>query len=324
MSTDPQAADPNQVGYSLANVGELLTACLDASEGRSVLEVGAFKGELTALLLEWAKGSGASVAAIEPLPPEDLLAVSEAHPELELIEDTSTGPLSTREMPDAIVIDGDHNYFTLSGELRTIAARSAPAGLPLLMFHDVNWPHARRDSYYAPERVPADERQPLAENTGLAPGEPGTVADGLPFEYVAQREGGPRNGVLTAIEDFIAQHDGLRLVQVPAFFGFGVLWREDAPYDSALSELLRPFDGNPVLGRLEANRVAHLVTGHARTKRLLEAEATVHRQEELLRSMIASRAFAIAEKLSTLRRRGGEPAFSRKRVEEVLRDGDSA
>jgi len=260
MSTDPQAADRNQVGYSLANVGELLTACLDAAGSRSVLEVGAFRGELTALLLEWAAKSGASVAAIEPLPPEDLLAVARAHPALELIEDTSQGPLKTREMPDAIVIDGDHNYFTLSGELRTIAERSAGSGMPLLMLHDVAWPHARRDSYYAPDRVPAEERQPLAQNTALAPGEAGTVRDGLPFEWAAQREGGPGNGVLTAIEDFMAAHDGLRLVRVPAFFGFGVLWDENASYASAISDLLEPFHDNPVMGRLEANRVAHLAT----------------------------------------------------------------
>ena len=57
MSNDPQAANPNQVGYTLANVGELLTACLDAVSARSVLEIGAYRGELTALLLDWAGGT---------------------------------------------------------------------------------------------------------------------------------------------------------------------------------------------------------------------------------------------------------------------------
>src|SRR3954447_6759276 len=178
---DPQRADPNQVGYSLANVGEMLTACLDAAGARSVLEIGAFRGELTAVLLEWAARVGGSVAAVEPQPPPPLLELEAGHRELELLQTTSHEVLTDRPLADAIVIDGDHNYFTLSGELRLIA-EGAPGGLPLLMFHDVGWPHARRDSYYAPERVPGDQRQPIAHNVDLRPDQAGVADDGLPFE----------------------------------------------------------------------------------------------------------------------------------------------
>ena len=61
-----------------------------------------------------------------------------------------------------VIIDGDHNYFTVSEELRLIAERAAGAALPLLLFHDVGWPHARRDDYYAAERIPEADRRPLA------------------------------------------------------------------------------------------------------------------------------------------------------------------
>jgi hypothetical protein len=318
---DPQRADPNQVGYSLANVAEMLTACLDAAEPGSVLEIGAFRGELTAVLLEWAGGTGASVAAVEPQPPPSLLELEAEHPELELLRSTSHEVLAARPPVDAVVIDGDHNYYTLSEELRLIAERS-PGALPLLMFHDVGWPHARRDSYYAPERIPEDHRQPLAHNSALRPGEAGVAEDGLPFEWVAEREGGPHNGVLTAIEDFIGAHPGLRMVKIPAFFGFGVLWREDAPYAASLAQSLEPFDQHPVLARLEANRVAHLTAAMSRGRELHRQQAVSARQQELLRSMAASRAFALAERLSRLRRRGGEPAFSRERVEALLRSGE--
>jgi len=311
-STDPQAVDPNHVGYSLANVGELLTACLDTVGAQSVLEIGAYRGELTALLLEWAEDSGASIAAVDPLPPDELRSLASARPELDLLEETSLDLLGRIEIPDAVILDGDHNYFTLSGELRLIAERSA-GRLPLLMFHDVGWPHGRRDSYYAPERIPDDDRQPVAENAGLAPGNPGTVADGLPFAYAAEREGGERNGVLTAIEDFMAVEHGLRLVRIPAFFGFGVLWREDAAYAEQLAAFLDPFDGNPVMARLEANRVAHLIKVFALGARLA-------RQERELRLMLGSKAFTLAEAFSRLRRRSDGPAFSRRRVHQALGD----
>ena len=55
------------------------------------------------------------------------------------------------------MIDGDHNYFTVSEELRLIGERAPGAELPLLLFHDVCWPHGRRDDYFDPEQIPADE-----------------------------------------------------------------------------------------------------------------------------------------------------------------------
>lgn len=323
-TTDPQVANARQAGYSLANVGELLTACLDAVRARSVLEIGAYRGELTEFLLEWADRTGASIAAIDPLPPDELRRVAKDHPELELLEETSHETLARIDLPDVVILDGDHNYFTLSEELRLIAERSEGA-LPLLMFHDVGWPHARRDSYYAPDRIPEDQRQPLAKNTGLMPGNTGVDPAGLPFEFAAEKEGGDRNGVLTAIEDFMDRGEGLRLVRVPAFFGFGVLWAQDAPYDRALSEILDPFDNNPVVARLEANRVAHLISSLSaenRDRELADLRLRVARQEQVLRSMSASRAFGIAERLSRIRRRGGDPAFSREGVDRALR-GDN-
>ncbi len=60
-----------------------------------------------------------------------------------------------------MIIDGDHNYYTVREELRLIAERAAGAELPLLLFHDVCWPHGRRDDYFDPEQIPAEYRQPI-------------------------------------------------------------------------------------------------------------------------------------------------------------------
>ena len=74
--------------------------------------------------------------------------------------------------------------------------------------------------------------------------------------------------MLTAIEDFMAGRDGLRLAIVPAFFGLGVLWHEDAAWAGALAAVLAPLDRNPLLVRMESNRVAQLVTATARGQEL--------------------------------------------------------
>src|SRR5204862_1833160 len=112
--------------------------------------------------------------------------------------------------------------------------------------HASGWPHARRDDYYDPNLIPEAERQPIDHGSGLFPGVPGVRLGGLPYRYPAAREGGPRNGVLTAVEDFVEGAEGLRLAVVPAFFGLGVVWHEQAPYAEAVAEILAPWDANPM------------------------------------------------------------------------------
>jgi len=321
--------DPLKWGYSLRNVREILLACLDAVGARSVLEIGAFKGELTADLIAWGADRGARITGIDPLPPEELRELATAHPDFELIESTSHEFLSGLDsLPDAIVLDGDHNYYTLSEELRLIADRAGGDTMPLLLFHDVCWPHARRDTYYAPDRIPEEHRQPLGHDVGLAPGEKGTTEWGLPFVWAALRQGGPRNGTMTAIEDFSVGRAGLRLAVVPAFFGLGVLWPTAAAWADQVATTVDPYDRHPVLHRLEVNRVEHLVAGQARARELevraRELEALRKRsakQEAVLRRLLDSSAFAMAEKLSAVRQRG-DPAFSRDEVRRVLEDDD--
>ena len=137
------------------------------------------------------------------------------------------------------------------------------------MLHDIGWPLARRDAYYAPERIPAEHRRPLARDTYLLPEEPGTATEGMPFACVAAREGGPRNGILTAVEDFLAGRPELEFAKVPAFFGFGVIWHPDAAWAADVALAVGPWDKNPVLERMEANRILHMVERYRMT-RLLE------------------------------------------------------
>jgi Methyltransferase domain len=305
LEIDPYENDPGHWGASLITLAELIVPVLDAAAPRSLVEVGAYAGDLTRLLVEWAIPSGATVAAIDPSPRRPLRELAERHPELELIRETSHEALAHIAIPDAAVIDGDHNYYTVSEELRLIAERTAAGRLPLLIFHDVAWPHARRDDYYDPELVPPEHRQPIAEGIGVFPGMSEGRPGGLPYRYPAAREGGARNGVLTAVEDFVAARADLRLAVVPAFFGLGVVWHEGAPYADALAEVLDPWDGNPLLERLEANRVLHLASSHFQMVQAARAGERAARQEAVLRRLLDSSAFAVAERLSRARHRAG-------------------
>jgi hypothetical protein len=318
-SIDPYANDSGHLGVSLVNLAEVMIPCLDAVGARSVVEVGAYAGDLTALLLEWAAASGARVLAIDPEPQKELLALGRERDDLELVRETSLEALRRIQLPDAVVIDGDHNYYTVSEELRLIAERASAATLPLLLFHDVSWPHGRRDDYFDPELIPEEDRRPTAHNASIFPGEPGVRDGGVPYHWPAANEGGPRNGVLTAIEDFVSAHDNLRLAVVPAFFGFGAVWPNDAPWSDAVAETLAPWDGNPLVERLEANRVYHLATAHGRKVQAAIQQEEEARKDEVLGRLLESRSFALAERISRLRRRG-VPAISREEVRRTLSD----
>ena len=314
MTLDPYSHDPARWGASLAQSAELLLSCLDAAGARSVVEVGAFAGDLTRVLVSWAAEHDATVTAVDPAPQPDL----EALQGIELVRRTSLDALPEIALPDAVIIDGDHNYFTVREELRLIGERAPGAELPLLLFHDVCWPHGRRDDYHDANSIPSEFRHPVADGKGgLFPGDAGLRRGALPYPRSADQEGGSRNGVLTAVEDFVAERERLRLVVVPVFFGFGAVWHLDAPWSDAVGARLDPFDRNPVLERLEDNRVLHIAQEFVLAQRAA-------RQEAVLRRLLESKAFAVAERLSKLRVRAGiapaQSVISRDEIRRALDD----
>jgi hypothetical protein len=225
------------------------------------------------------------------------------------------------DLPDALILDGDHNYFTVSEELRLISERAPGAELPLLFLHDIGWPLGRRDSYHDPERIPAEDRRPLAHDAFLVPGEQGIAERGLYYECTAAAEGGARNGVLTAVEDFLAENPELRMATVAPFFGLGVVWHRAAPRAAEIEAVLAPWEGNAMLERVEAKRVEHLV---AEFQNLQQIDALRSADYELRFDLIGkllpierSSAFALAERLSRLRQ-GGTPNFSRAQLQGLV------
>lgn len=264
---------------------------LVALMARVLVEVGTAFGGTTTRMLEWAGAHNGVMHAIDPAP----------HPKLDLDElrrqygdafvfhrALSLDALTRIRDPDFVLIDGDHNWYTVHRELHAIAqvVREENRSFPLTLLHDVDWPYGRRDMYYEPETVPAEHRQPHAQG-GLLPnsielcGEQGFNAD---MEN-ALVEGTPRNGVRTAVEDFIAETDlKLEWSSVPGFFGVGIL-ADEALIDRtpALREALDVF----------------------RSPEFLEQQC---RTLELWRVNILARLHTARRELREFRRSSGEPA----------------
>lgn len=323
LSSDPMANDPGRWGHSLGNLAEIWLAALDAAGARCVVEVGAYAGDTTRILLDWAEVAGARIVAIDPEPQARLEQLADANPALDLVRATSLEALPTLTAAEAVILDGDHNYYTVSQELRLIDEHSGE--LPLIICHDVCWPHGRRDAYYSVEQIPESCRQPSVDGGRLFPGEPGVRRSGLQFYHhrVAEREGGPGNGVLTAVEDFARAHTHLELAIVPAFFGLAVIWSRTAPWAAGVAAALAPYRDHPVIARLEANRVLNLARWESERARTQGAHDPEWLNEhwnagaDLLGRLLASRTFTVATWLSRLYRRG-TPAISREEIRRVL------
>jgi hypothetical protein len=206
---------------------QTVAAVLDVLRPKLVVEIGAEHGDVTAPLLGWADAHGAVVHVIDPEPQFDVVALRAEHPaSLRMHRARSLRVLPHIKPPDLVLVDGDHNWYTVFNELRQLE-RGAERSLrlpPLVLLHDVEWPYARRDLYYEPTAIPARYRHPFAR-AGIRPGRDALGRHGLnSMLNNAQHEGGERNGVLTAVEDFISRSPrGWTLTIVPGLYGLGIL-----------------------------------------------------------------------------------------------------
>jgi hypothetical protein len=136
--------------------------------------------------------------------------------------------------------------------------------LPLIVLHDVAWPYGRRDLYYDPSNIPDEFQQPW-DNKGISPTQSALLAEGGLNSHLchAVEEGGPRNGVLTAVEDYLKETDvPFVAARIPAVFGLGILL--PGPLARAKPELRRRVEvwSTPevesFIDRLEMARIAML------------------------------------------------------------------
>lgn len=234
---------------------------LRALEPRVVVEVGAGHGRLTARLLRGA--DRATIHAVDPVLCAGLAALDAAEPRLVVHTARGADALGTLPAADLLLLDGDPNWSTVRAELglAVAAARAAGRPAPVVVVHGVHWPFGRRDGYGSAETPGGAARRPSVR-AGLLPGRARPAADGLRLAaHVAMEEGGARNGVLTALEDFVAEDAGTwSLVDVPGYGGSAVL--ADADRMTHTPGLRQAVDGllaTPALLRLarrvEAGRI---------------------------------------------------------------------
>jgi hypothetical protein len=253
----------------MAEFGDLILGLLDLAAVHTVVETGAEFGGMTQPLADFCARRNGELITIDPAPAPEFVTWVQNQPQVRHIAAPSLEVMGDLADIDAWVIDGDHNYFTVYHELILADALSRRDGRPLLaLLHDVGWPCSRRDMYYAPERIPPEFRQPYSFDAGVLLDSADAQAHrgfrGMGQFAFALQAGGARNGVLTAVEDFcrVAETGTRRLLyaHIPAVFGLGVLFDAGAPWAQSVAEAVIPYHENPLLAKLEANRLRNYLT----------------------------------------------------------------
>ncbi len=224
---------------------------LKVLQPETIVEVGSDQGGNTEKLLQYCHRNDATLHVIDPAPGYDIGEWQQKSGErLVFHKDLSLNALPEIEDFDVVLIDGDHNWYTVFSELKLIeeTCEERSQDFPLVILHDIGWPYGRRDLYYDPDSIPEEHRKPH-DKKGMLPGVTALVEEGGMNRHLdnAIREREPEGGVLTGVEDFLgASRYELELLELPGIHGLGILvpvqLREQHP---ELASLLSQLEFSP-------------------------------------------------------------------------------
>lgn len=249
----------NLLLHSLKEFDEILFALIERVGPEAILEIGSETGVFSDRLLEHCEARGATLMTVEPDPSPHLVERALKSERFDLYQGTSIAFLqSPPRDAQMVIIDGDHNYYTVLNELQLLHAAWSARGVDgIAILHDVGWPCARRDAYCDPASLPMLHVHPHSFELGVTLDSKPLVRGAFRGEgriAWALHEGGPRNGVLTAVEDFLREQPIYAYRQIDAMFGLGALVRRGGAAERHVDEVFAPYD-NELLRRLERNRL---------------------------------------------------------------------
>jgi predicted O-methyltransferase YrrM len=218
---------------------KILRPYIKTSGYRAICEIGASEGANTEKL---ATLKGVHITVVDPCLDKDLVKHYGHLNNIAVINKLSLEILpGIGKCFDCILIDGDHNWYTVFNELLTIHEKGLIRKGGTIFLHDVLWPYARRDMYYAPETIPQEFRQAYAKK-GIDRFATELLNEGgmNPLLFNAMKCGGPRNGVLTAVEDFLKKYENeYEFLMYKAEYGLGCLIRKGSLKQRVVSWIYR-------------------------------------------------------------------------------------
>lgn len=214
---------------------------------KHIVEIGCFTGENTKNILKYCTKNNAKLSAIDPKPAFNIAQWNRIYKNnFSFHKDTSLNALPLIKDYDIVLIDGDHNWYTVYNELKIIEKFNINKVFPIVLLHDVAWPYARRDVYYNPNNIPNSYLHPY-KKLGMVPNQSDLVEKGgINWSLNnAIYEGGSKNGVLTAVEDFFKETNmSLTFKMTDKSNGLGIIYHSNKNLDQIIDKLLLDFANN--------------------------------------------------------------------------------
>ena len=208
----------------------ILVPIIRKINSKCIVEIGSGTGINTKNILNYCVECDAKLISIDPNPNFDVSGFSEEYSNFfTFYEELSLERLPLLENFDCVLIDGDHNWYTVYHELISIYEKFSNNNFPLIFLHDISWPYGRRDLYYNPKNIPAEYLNEYSKLGIILDNEELVTEGGINYNFFnANKENTPKNGVLTAIEDFLefCPYD-LDFHSFPIFYGLGIIHKKD-------------------------------------------------------------------------------------------------
>ena len=139
---------------------------------------------------------------------------------------------------DAIFINGDSNWYTVYNELNIIKKNNVE--FPLVLICNNLFPNMRRDSYIDPKIIPSEF---LNEYTDELDIDGINIKDGL---YHAVDDNSPKNGVFTAIEDFLSENYNVDMLDLKLTCGVTILYSNNGVNQIRIGLIKDIISNNPI------------------------------------------------------------------------------
>ncbi|WP_051017296.1 glycosyltransferase [Dactylococcopsis salina] len=206
----------------------IIEPMLQNLQPQSIIEIGTDQGKSTQKLAEYCQKFNKQLHIIDPNPKYNPKVWKDKYGDaIEFHIGLSLNMIPLINEYELVLIDGDHNWYTVYNELNLIEKRAIEQQrpFPTVILHDIGWPYGRRDLYYDPNNIPDAYRQPYKKQ-GINIDFPELQENGGFNEHLYNSiyENNLRNGVLTAIEDFLTDtKQRLNFYKITGFHGLGIV-----------------------------------------------------------------------------------------------------
>ena len=188
---------------------------------------------------------------------------------------------------DAIFIDDDSNWYTVINELNII--KKTNEEFPLIFICNNNFPNKRRDSYSNPDIIPVNFRQKYTEELPIYhDDEKIIISDGF---FHACEDNTHRNGVLTAIEDFLNENSHVGMIEISFIREICILYNKSQLNQKRISIINqyiqdKKIDNNPLTETLIENQllISYIYKYKLYNNDLIELETEISKNDRIIKN----------------------------------------